>query len=94
MKLFMEELSERFKAIVDIVELRDLYGKICAILGGEDEIDKLNILFQQRFLIATQAAMFTQYVTNQLVELLLRRDWETSKQVFQLLLDDGLNCEA
>ena len=89
MKLFMEELTIGFRAVADIVDLRDLYRKICAILGGENEMEKLNILFRQRFLIATPTAVFTQCITDQLVELLLRRDFETSKQVFQLMLDDG-----
>lgn len=86
--LFIEELNERFRAVADIVELRDLYQKICAILCGEDEMEKLNLLFRQRFLIATPVAIFIQGATNQLLYSLLHRDWETSKQVFQLILDE------
>ncbi len=90
-KLFEEELTEKFRAVVDIVDLRDLYRKICAILGSEDEMEKLHLLFRQRFLIATPIAIFMQGVTNQLMYSLLHRDRETSKQVFQLILDGTLN---
>lgn len=85
--LFREELTDRFREAVDIVDLRDLYRKICAIIGGEDEMEKLHLLFRQRFLIATPVAIFMQGATNQLISALLHRDMETSKQVFQLILD-------
>ena len=88
MKQFMEELTVSFREDADIVELRDLYGKICVVLGGEAEMEKLSSLFRQRFLIAAPTTVFMQCITNQLVELLLRRDFETSKQVFQLILDE------
>lgn len=87
-KLFKEELTDRFREVVDIVDLRDLYRKICAILGSEDEMEKLHLLFRQRFLIATPVAVFTQGAANQLIYSLLRRDRETSRQVFQLILDE------
>lgn len=86
--LFQEELRDRFREVVDIVDPRDLYRKICAILGGEDDMEKLNLLFRQRFLVATPVAVFMQGVTNQLMYSLLHRDRETSRQVFQLLLDE------
>ena len=88
--LFSEELTEAFRAAADIVELRDLYRKICAVLGGENEMEKLNILFRQRFLIAPPTAVFLQCMTNRLISLLLRRDFETSKQVFQIILDGNI----
>jgi len=87
-KLFREELTDSFRAVVDIADLHDLFRKICAILGGEDEMEKLHLLFRQRFLVATPVAIFMQGVTNQLLYALLHRDRETSKQVFQLILDE------
>ena len=102
-EMFNEGLSENFRSVVDIVELNDLYKKICATLGGENEMEKLNLLFRQRFLVATptpgtqespllaflgRAAVFLQEITNQLISMLLRRDFETSKQIFQLILDE------
>ncbi len=89
-RLFNEEIADRFRAVVDIVDLQDLYRKISTILGGEDELEKLHILFRQRFLIATPVAIFMQGTTNQLLYFLLHRDKETSKQVFQLILDGTL----
>lgn len=87
-KLFKEELTDRFREVVDIVDLRDLYRKICAILGSEDEMEKLHLLFRQRFLIATPVAIFMQGAANQLIYSLLHRDRETSRQVFQLILEE------
>ncbi len=89
-KLFKEELTDRFREVVDIVDLRDLYRKICAILGSEDDMEKLQLLFRQRFLIATPTAVFMQGTADQLIYSLLHRDRETSKQVFQLILDEML----
>lgn len=88
--LFKEELTERFQAVVDLADLRDLHRKICTILGSEDEMEKLHFLFRQRFLIATPVVIFMQGATNQLIYSLLYRDEETSKQAFQLILDGAL----
>ncbi len=89
-RLFNEEIANRFRAVVDIADLQNLYRKLSTILGGEDELEKLHILFRQRFLIATPVAIFMQGTTNQLLYFLLHRDKETSKQVFQLILDGTL----
>ena len=89
-RLFNEEIANRFRAVVDIADLQNLYRKLSTILGGEDELEKLHILFRQRFLIATPVAIFMQGTTNQLLYFLLYRDKETSKQVFQLILDGTL----
>lgn len=89
-RLFNEEIANRFRAVVDIANLQNLYRKLSTILGGEDELEKLHILFRQRFLIATPVAIFMQGTTNQLLYFLLHRDKETSKQVFQLILDGTL----
>lgn len=89
-RLFEEDLTVQFREVVDIVDLRDLYGKVCAALGSDDEMEKLHLLFRQRFIIATPVAIFMQSVTSQLIDALLCRDPETSKQVFQLIFDDKL----
>lgn len=89
-KLFEEDLAGWFRDAVDIIDLRDLYRKVCAALGSEDEMEKLHLLFRQRFIIATPVAIFMQGATSNLIDALLCRDPETSKQVFQLILDDKL----
>lgn len=89
-RLFEEDLTIQFREVVDIVDLRDLYRKLCVALGSEDEMEKLHLLFRQRFIIATPVAIFMQSVTSQLIDALLCRDPETSKQVFQLILEEKL----
>jgi hypothetical protein len=74
---------------LNILDLRDLYVKICELLGSEEAMESLNLLFCQRFLIATTMDVFLQGMTNELLYSLDYRDRETSKQVFQLLLDGG-----
>lgn len=44
--LFSGELNDRFRTVVDIVELCDLYRAVCSVLGGEVEMEKLNLLLR------------------------------------------------
>ena len=90
-RLYEEEMRDRFREVTDFIELRNLYQKICDILGSETEMEALNSLFKQRFIIAPTMAIFLQGATNQLLFNLLQRDPETSKQVFQLVIDSELN---
>ncbi len=52
-------------------------------------MEHLNLLFCQQFLIVKTMDIFLQGMTNQLLYSLTCRDRETSKQVFQLLLDEA-----
>lgn len=85
---YFQQLSVEAGTILDIFDLNDLYEKICVILDGTEDMDKLNLLFRKRFLIAPAMSVFLQGMTNQLLYALTLRDSETSKQVFQLLLAD------
>ena len=94
---FLEPLCEQYhtniaadiRASLDIIDLNNLYNRICEALGGEKEMEHLNLLFCQRFLIAKAMDIFLQGMTNQLLYSLTYRDRETSKLVFQLLLDEA-----
>lgn len=89
---YYTDLVDDIKAFLDIVDLNSLYNKICEALGGEKEMEHLNLLFCQRFLIAKAMDIFLQGMTNQLLYSLTYRDRETSKQVLQLLLDESFYC--
>ena len=65
------------------------YYRICEAIGGEKEMEHLNLLFCQQFLITKVMDIFHQGMTNQILYLLTYRDRETSKLVFQLLLDEA-----
>jgi len=86
---YYTDLVADIRALLDIVDLNDLYNKICEALGGEQEMEHLNLLFCQRFLIVKAMDIFLQGMTNQLLYSLTYRDRETSKQAFQLLLDEA-----
>ena len=88
-KQFYSKVEDESIAVLDICDLHELYAKICDLLGGEEAMEKLNLLYRQRFLIADAMTIFFQSMTNQLLYSLTYRDRETSKQVFQLLLDGG-----
>ena len=90
---YYADLVADIRAFLDIVDLNNLYSKICETLGGEKEMEHLNLLFCQRFLIVKATDIFLQGMTNQLLYSLTYRDRETSKQVFQLLLDGAFTID-
>ncbi len=67
---------------MDIVDLRDLYRKIGALLGSNNPMEK-----RQRFMITTSMADLAQGLTNSLLLSLTWRDIETNKSVLQLMLE-------
>lgn len=79
---------------IDIITLRDLYRKISAITSGEEHMERLNLLIRQRFLIATPMSAFLQGLTTDLLLSLTYRDSESSKQIFQLMLDEKTEGET
>ncbi len=90
---YYTDLVADIRDFLDIVDLNNLYDKICEALGGEKEMEQLNLLFCQRFLIVKAMDTFLQGMTNQLLYSLTYRDRETSKQVFQLLLDEAFTID-
>lgn len=61
-------------------------------MGSYDKPDKLeflglNIRLKKRFLLAPIAVVFAQGFTDELLDRLMCRDPETSKLIFQLMID-------
>lgn len=83
---FVEEQKKALNGVVDEIHLHQLYNQI-SHLAGESMIEELNRRLKQRFLIAPLAAVFAQGLTDDLLCRLTARDQETSRQMFQLLLD-------
>lgn len=73
--------------LFDIVVLRDLFRSVSAIIGGEEDMERLNLLIRQRFLIITPMAGFQQGLTDDLLRCLTSRDVETGRLALQLWLD-------
>jgi ribosomal protein L31 len=86
---YYSDIIADIRAFLDIVDLNSLYNKICETLGREKDMEHLNLLFCQRFLIVKAMDIFLQGMNNQLLYSLTYRDRETSKQVLQLLLDEA-----
>ena len=87
-KRFYAEQEESVSDVLDIAELRELYRKICGMLGGEEEMRTINSLFRQRFLLITPINAYLQGLTDDLLYELTYQDKESSRTIFQLLLDE------
>lgn len=85
-KHFMQEVDDKLGAAYDSPKLNDLFNRISEVVG-EPLMETLNLRLKQRFLLTPLVAVFAQGVTNDLLYCLTSRDSETSRQVFQLLLD-------
>lgn len=83
---FVKEQVDNLNDTVDEIQFEELYNKI-SYLVGESMIDELNEKLKQRFLIVPLVAIFAQGMNNDLLYKLTTHDYETSKQMFQLLLD-------
>lgn len=83
---FVEEQKNALNGVVDDIRLQQLYNEI-SHLAGESMIEELNRRLEQRFLIAPLATVFAQGLTDDLLCRLTTRDHETSRQMFQLLID-------
>ena len=71
----------------DVVDLRQIYDVLCEILEDNAELEELTSLFQRIFMRAAPMDCFLQGFVNELLGELINRDRESSKEVFQLLLD-------
>ncbi len=86
LKEYTMEQVDSMNGVVDEVHLQRLFDQI-SHLTGESIMEELNQQLKQRFLIAPRALVFAQGMTDDLLYRLTHRDHETSKQMFQLLID-------
>jgi len=86
---YQKKLEDDYSLAIDICDFHELFQNICSLLGGEELMEQLNLLFRERFLIATAMQIYLQGMTNHLMYALTTRDRETQKYVFQILLDGG-----
>lgn len=84
---FFEGRVDAIRRELDMVYLHGLYRDISSIIGGEDQMEELNLLIRQRFQVATAMQSFIQGITNTLLDSLTERDAETGKMVLQLWMD-------
>jgi len=58
------------------------------LIVDENLMEQLNLALKERFFIVPVIAGFMQGLANDLLYSLTYRDSETSKQIFQLIMDD------
>lgn len=83
---FVEKQVSRLNGVVENIRIQKLYAEIAG-MAGESMLENLNAKIRQRFMIAPMALVFAQGMNDDLLYRLISRDEETSKQMFQLLLD-------
>lgn len=86
-KNFTRKQEMALYGILDFVRLREIYEQIAQITG-EPAMETLNLKLRQKFLITQQLMVFAQNFTYDILGWLVFRDIESSKQMFQLILDD------
>lgn len=86
---FLHRQEQKLESTLARVDLNGLYRQICDIIGDEAGMKNLDRLFRERFLIITSLEGFLQGMAGDLMSELTYKDRESSKQVFQLLLDDS-----
>lgn len=64
-----------------------LYRDIVRLLGNESDMERLNALFAQRFLLVKPIPLFIQAYTQELMGSLLYQDPQLDRSILQLLLD-------
>lgn len=84
---YAEEQENRLLGECDPLRGNELYNMIVQLLGGETEMEQLNALFAQRFLLVKPMELFTQAYIQDFICALTYRDMQTDHTVLQLLLD-------
>ena len=84
---YTEEQESRFLGECDPLRGNELYNMIVQLLGEETEMEQLNALFAQRFLLVKPMELFTQAYVQEFICALTYRDMQTDHTVLQLLLD-------
>lgn len=85
-EFFVKEQVEIIEDAIDFFRLKEFYNQISQIVG-EPFMEELNIRLKKRFLLAPIAVVFAQGFTDELLDRLMCRDPETSRLIFQLMID-------
>lgn len=83
-KQYEEILRDKVRRAIEIVSQRNLYRQLCGRLGSEDDMEKLNLLTRQRFLLTTSMAAYLQGLSSEFIYLLTCEDVETGKPLLRL----------
>lgn len=87
---FQKRIEYDYSMSADFCSLLERFNQICSLLGNEEDMERLNLLFRDRFLIASAIQIYLQGMTTQLMSVLTMRDRETQKWVFHIILEEQL----
>lgn len=87
---FVDERVNHLNGTVDMIRFGELYNQISHLVD-QSLMAELNQRLRQRFMIAPLSRSYAQGLTDDLLSRLTARDHETSRQMFQLLLDSMPN---
>lgn len=80
--------SQKSAATIDIIEMHELYMEIGTLLNDYSTMARLNDELVKSFRIVTPTQAYLQGVADHLLVNLLYRDRESSRQIFQLLMEE------
>lgn len=83
---FMEEQKIELRNVLDQIRFQELYQDISHLIG-ETQMERLNLLLKNKFVVSSALESFVQGFTNDLLYRLITKDIETNKLGFQLLMD-------
>jgi len=82
---FTENLRKKLFSIIDFPAIDGKYNQISELIG-EQKIEYLNDLIYESFVVSPVAVVAANQVMLRAVEMLTYRDPETSKQIFELIM--------
>ncbi len=85
---YMREQAVVICGKCDIISLDEQYAHLCACIGREDDMAKLNDLFARCFLSVNVLTAFVNGFAGDLLYSLCYRDIETDHTILQLLLEE------
>ena len=83
----IKKLKSNLLEELNLVRLQKLRGELCEQLGGMEEMDRIDQMFQQSFMTASPLACWLQGSADALLGDLISRDRESSCLNFQLLFE-------
>lgn len=84
---YIQKERRNLHCVLDIVRFQNLYSDISAFVS-EDEMDHLNQLLKEKFMVSSMLSAFIQGFNDELIDIILTIDIETNKKMFQIEFDD------
>lgn len=84
---FIRELKSDLQEEIDFVRFQKLRGRLCDELDGTEEMDRIDRLFRQSFIMVFPLACWLQGTADALLGDLISQDRESDKLNFQLLFE-------